>query len=581
MSPDRPLPLPAKVPPEPGRLSGPSDALAHVGPAAQRPFLASSRCAAIRGSESGGIASIEVHGAPVLADLTSGAGACANVVLGPRSVRRELVGRGGSVLETATVADRQPGVVAQWVASGGGGLAVDVTWTVPGRASAHRSSGSMLRVRPEMGSDRLYHLDPAPGTWDMETRPDGLRVRVRVRADHGRVTLVLGTVPPRVDGSDLLRALLGTEALNNRADAFSRNMRADRFAIRTGVVELDDALAWAVARTAGAGSMPPDGPSSPALETYWLVSGALAAGDLGTARALVDRTPESGADVLALGRWVLWTADSTPLIRHRDAALAVLGRNRDGIVERAARSALRRALEAAGTPVGSTELDHTAAFKLPTVDAPSPGSGHQDERLLTAILLGGPFPSGASVMATEGTNRALHSWALFSAGHPETGYGLLREHLAQGLRTGAGLWPDGPEAGRFHDPVSAALVPAIVLCGLLGVRSEAPWGRVHIAPRLPSSWTRFEASGIRVADARVSLRYEKSGNRWSFQIEQVEGRVPLTLVFEPSVVGPVTEVRVDDVVADIGVEHGKGGSRARVQLALDATREVVLLGPSS
>jgi hypothetical protein len=417
----------------------------------------------------------------------------------------------------------------------------------------------------------------------MATRPDGLEVRVRVRADEGRVTLAVAQVAPDQDGTDVLRALAGTEALATRAASFSRVVRADRLAIRTGVGELDDALAWAVARTAAASRSGGvlHGPSRPEeLEPFWIVCGALAAGDRETARALVDRAPERIGDVLALARWVLWTADPGPLTRHRDAALTVLEENQDDTAYRAARSTIRRALEAAGEALDGTGLEGAAPIELPILAGPS-GPGPRDGPLLAAILLGGPFPVRPDVMTATGADRALCAWGLLSAGHPDVGYTLLREHLAEGLRTAAGLWPTGAESATFHDPVSATLVPAIVLCGLLGARSEAPWGRLSLAPRLPGSWTRFDVSGIHVGDARVSLRYEKRGSRRSFVLEQTEGRVPIGIVFQPSVAGLVTDVHVDGTVADVEVEYGRGRSSTRLQLPLDTEREVTLVGPGS
>jgi len=542
------------------------------------PFLAASRWASVRGTELGGVTAVAVAGIDVLQALKTGAGTCANVLLGPRSLRRELFGAGGTVLETVLVSDRHPGVVAQWRASAGSGLALDVMWTVPGAAAAHRSARSILRVRPESGPDRLFALHPPPDTWEMESGARGLTVRVRVRAEEGAVTLLAGAVPAHDEGSDLLRSLAATEPLLVRAEAFAETVRTRCLAVTTGVPELDDGLAWAVARTAAAAD--PRGrllgdPESTGLTVLWTVVGALAAGERAVARDIVRESPTDIERVLALGWWVLWTGDARPLERHRSRALEILSPAPDDVIHRVARRVTLQALEALGDRSAATHLRGQPAVRLPTLTGSAKSDGGR-EAILSAVF--GDVGPGIhrARSGPRGPERALCAWAHFACGHATEGYELLREHLTDGMRAGTGLWPSGDDSGSHYDPIAAALAPAVVLNGLFGARSEAPWGRLRLAPQLPPTWTRASLTGVYVGDARISLHYTSNETTRTFVLEQSEGRVPVDLVFEPSVDGVVSSVLVDDGPTDIVPETKGGRSRVRLQMPLDGERKVVL-----
>jgi hypothetical protein len=308
------------------------------------------------------------------------------------------------------------------------------------------------------------------------------------------------------------------------------------------------------------------------------VIGALAAGDREIARDFVERSPVDVADVLALGWWVLWTGDLVPMERHRSRALEILSADGGDVVHRAARRTTRLALEAMGERDTADRLGDRRAVRLPTLVA-SGGSGSDREAVLAAVLgEASPTVRGAG-SGPRGPERALRAWARFAGGRPEEGYALLREHLADGLRRGAGLWPTDEDEGHPHDPVSAALVPAVILNGLFGARSEAAWGRLRLAPQIPATWTRVGLTGIHVGDARVSVHYTSHGTTRAFALEQTEGRVPVDLVFEPSVDGPVARVLVDGDPTDVIPETTRGRSRVRLQMPLDGERRVELLGP--
>ena len=196
---------------------------------------------------------------------------------------------------------------------------------------------------------------------------------------------------------------------------------------------------------------------------------------------------------------------------------------------------------------------------------------------LAGPLEGTPYVAPAAPAAT-GAERALRAWALCRAGDPEAGYLLLREHLAAGLASGAGMWPERVDGGGCADhTASAALGPAAVLFGLLGARADAAAGRLHLAPRLPAAWNAFEASGIRVADARVGLRYRRAGREHAFTVEQRSGRMPLMLILEPEIAGEVAGVRVDGEPAELDCFRRSGRTGVRVQLPLERERTLTLV----
>jgi hypothetical protein len=188
-------------------------------------------------------------------------------------------------------------------------------------------------------------------------------------------------------------------------------------------------------------------------------------------------------------------------------------------------------------------------------------------------------PAGATLAG------ALGAWAHLAAGDAERGYALFREHLALGFRHGTGVWPErlpaeagSPPAGCLDHAAAAAMVPAILLFGLLGARGDAPVGRLRLAPRFPASWPSFRVAGIRLGDGEVELDYERDRDRHTFRARQPRGRVPFMLVLEPEVPARrLAKVEIDGKEAVL--DHFQRGGRvgARVQLPLDRERNVTLV----
>jgi hypothetical protein len=99
-----------------------------------------------------------------------------------------------------------------------------------------------------------------------------------------------------------------------------------------------------------------------------------------------------------------------------------------------------------------------------------------------------------------------------------------------------------------------------------------------VAPTVPSHLSAFRARGIRVGDADVELDYRREGRHHELRLEPIRGRVPITVVLEPSLsaASPVA-VRVDGRPAELDASASGSRTRFRVQLVLDSPRTVEMV----
>lgn len=129
------------------------------------------------------------------------------------------------------------------------------------------------------------------------------------------------------------------------------------------------------------------------------------------------------------------------------------------------------------------------------------------------------------------------------------------------------------------DPVRLARALCTLVAGTLGAQPDAPFGRLRLAPYLPSSWSALEVRNLRMGDVRVTLAYQREGHLHTFTLRQTAGAVPANLVFEPLVAeGDLISSAVDGEPADLEVVRTRGRVGVRLQLPLDAERKVALEG---
>ena len=596
---DPSVPIPGRALPV-TTLAGPRGGLVYAGPARTRPFLLAAPGGSAHGTESRVIEAVAHQGRVLLASLSVSGFVPANVVLAPAQGRRELVGSLGTLIETLFVSGE--GVIVQWTRPAALGGEIEIVFNVPG-GDPH-AEGSFLRTE-EAGAARLIQIAPAP-SWRIGAANRGGMQRVKATVPLRDRGVVLAAA----SGSDwpsacqaLLRLSRAGEA---RAEAALSECRTSRLAVQTGLREFDHGVAWAIARLEAADShvahtavATQPFPADPEARRAWTALGALAAGTPGPP-GVDPRTPLGALAQVRYGGWrgapvsmldLPQLADrtgdrvrnSTLRCARRGALLAAA----DTIEpwERACSQELRaRATALADTgpasrPAAGPSADSAPGKRLPTLDAER-GTSHGSKDVATATLAAAldlPDRPPYWALADEprpGLMRALTALACLNDGIVERGFALLRSHLADGFTEGAGLWPDHE---RVHDPASAALVPLVLLEGLLGARADAHCGRLRLAPRFPKHWLRFKVRGIQIGDATVAMIYERVGGQQRFRFVQRSGRVPLILLFEP-LLTVQSDVRayVDGRPAQLELRPSRSPERAqlRVQLSLHRQREV-------
>ncbi len=107
---------------------------------------------------------------------------------------------------------------------------------------------------------------------------------------------------------------------------------------------------------------------------------------------------------------------------------------------------------------------------------------------------------------------------------------------------------------------------------MLGVAPDAARGRLRLRPHWPDWLERVKVHNLRLADALVTLEFDRTGNETRYVVEQVAGAMPVRLIFEPRFAHLVSAVEIDGVSADLQLQPMGGGVVAPVQLMLDHAR---------
>lgn len=581
-------------------LASPIGSLVYAGPARARPFLLAAPGGSAQGTESHTVAVVEHRGRLLLAGLSVTGFVSVSLVLAPAHGRRELVGVPGTLVETLLVSGE--GFIAQWTQPTPRLGEIEIVLGVPGGDC--RADGSFL-VTEEAGAARLIQITPAP-SWRVDAGNGNgiLQVSATVRLHNQDILLGAASGPDPDSAFQSLRRL--SRAAQTRADHALSELRTSRLAIRTDGCEFDHGLEWAIARLEAAAGQSANAvaddnpfPVDPQSRRAWTALGALAAGTPGSP----DVDPRTPLGALAQARYGGWrdtplrigdlpqladrTADriGDPALRFVRRAAMLAAANTIEPWERTRADELRaRAASLVGTgaaprPSAGASVKSPSRGKLPTLGAKR-DEAQRSEDIVAATLAAALDLPGRPPYRTPadeprpGLMRALTALACLNDGMVERGFALLESHLADGFGGGAGLWPD---QDRVHDPASAALVPLVLLEGLLGARADAHYGRLRLAPRFPEHWLRFTVRGIQIADATVAMTYERAGKDRRFRFDQSSGSIPVTLVFEPLLpVQSDARAYVDGQPAQLDLGRPGNSERAqlRVQLPLDGQREV-------
>ncbi|HXE91674.1 MAG TPA: hypothetical protein VNK82_12015 [Terriglobales bacterium] len=141
-------------------------------------------------------------------------------------------------------------------------------------------------------------------------------------------------------------------------------------------------------------------------------------------------------------------------------------------------------------------------------------------------------------------------WPLFTGWASVGEYRYHRSHPAlANLAANALLALDGAAghatevlSGSFYEPLStstpqqiwsAAMILNPLLRGLLGLEADALNSRLRFAPHVPATWEGFEVRNIKVGEARLDFRYQRSEDTITLDLSRT-GTSPLELEFAPA-----------------------------------------------
>jgi hypothetical protein len=571
------------LPPSPRQvhvLDAPEDTLAIPGPATARPFLVEAGPVRIWGAERRGVERVQVDGLEVLADLATTAGGAANLVATPGGVRRELLGPHGSVQETVLAAAAPPSGVVQWrpLVEDGQPPVFGLSFRVLPLGSGGRykvGEQALVVAHDDRTAHSVITIWPPPESWQVEADPHGgLRVDASVTADPA-VTLAVGlTERP----ASVVHAMEQIALLHRRAQGTER----DGVRTETGVAELDDALPWLAWRL-GHGAA---GPVAAALDLCWWGLGALAVGEPGAARRALTALEARGAHDEA----ALLAARISLVSGDPEAARQRVSFRPSGPLGAAAASSLADALRYAAS---DSEVEALRAAAQTSAQTAPPGRATGNSPGLKLPMAGGSAGPGRPALpdwlvAVLGATvqpwpEAEPSTALVEAArvvgplstHEPDAYGRWRRALADGM--------DGGPAGRGswdlqeHCPAVAGALACGLLHGILAWEPDAPVGRLGLGPRLPAHLAAFRVTGLHMGDVRMTLGYEKDGRRHRFTLEPTSGRVPASVVFQPTVApGGITEARLDGAPVSLDFQSTRDGGTTKVQIPLDGPRVLEL-----
>lgn len=475
-------------------------------------------------------------------EVRSDAGVVANLVVYPGLARREQVGPAGSVSAWALCPPTLPMAVFQW--SGAGPASVGVIWPDATVVIDHSGVRFVDNDNRPLGAAWILSGGTARAS------EDGARLDLHPNRSLRSIVLVSG------DEAIQARCLAALPHMRGHMLAASRARDEDRLRVASGVDEIDSGVRWLSART-GARAVNAE-PSSPEILALGLAT--LARGAWEDTRTLLQALPSDSSERAFLSaRYTMSTGEIGPA---RECALSLLQGDYilDGTLGAEALTGLADALRFGATPGEISELrtmsralrsasPSPSGRRLPTIGAPQPESG------LTTLVQGKPRTGLAGRFRSD----------------PDAAWVEWRQRLGEGLEAdgvGLGLWSD--DGGR-----EAELVLAL-MHGWLGFSADAPSGRFHLRPVIPSHWTHFALHGIPFGDAAVTLDYEVRGGAHRFTLSAERGGVPSSLIFEPNVRGEAARVFVDGAEADLEKEYAASRSLVRLELPLDATRLVVI-----
>lgn len=563
------------VPPVPA-----PEALVHAMRADAREWSMSARRARVRLTGLSGVRGIEGDGAPLSGAVEVVGATGANLLLGPRTTRREVVIPGGALHETVVVPDALPGVVLQWstpAPSGPRELPLRIELPAgPQEGHLHRGAGTLWVGRPTAGV--LLH---APGC---DVEPEMVRdgedwvVRWDLPLRDGPATLLVMAAPEGTRWASPT-ALSGATAHYRRGEIMARGEGEPGVELDTGVDALDQGILWTRAwlrdrlltpagadprihdsgSLVGIGEGLPEEAGGPEDAAAWMARAASATGDWEAARGALAVLQWNTAwqrlhSSLALARYTAWTGDGRPLE-------AAAGPVRASFSEPAGLEGMPEAVAVAVWETVQAAAEAVEVAELSGLPRPAPRPTNPSRAL--PVLGSGPPP------ATVPTPSSEHPW-LARLGFVQVADSVVRARTRLGEVTA--------------DPVSlgdgrGATAALELVEGMLGAIPDATFSRLALSPLLPPSWTAFRVRGLRTGEGILQVDYLREADRAVWTLVPREGSVPLTAIFRPWLPwSRVESVRVDDQEAALDVDVSGGWSRLQVQIPVDGEHTVEVIG---
>ena len=558
----------------------------------------------VAGAQRSASLTLEVDGRVVVGALDPGLGAAVNVIACPGLVRRELAGTAGIRLETILAAPTLPLIVLQWGAPDSGGP-TEVSFEVPGAPAEVEVDAAGSTVQAALAAEHVVAVGfvrPAGASdglrFDLAATPSG---GTRVRAS-GFTGEPLTCVVASGTHAEVRAACAASAHLDGHARRAAASPVPDGLRVETGVAEIDDGLAWAIARVHAAVNRIPDtnlGPEHRLLaglaasaandidgmarllergRSPWdTIHGLLAAGNAlttgrsgpaaRTARAWNERDAAAPEDPLGVSRLAhLRLADA---LRHGapDALVAAL-RQRATPPERATATALPMA--------GASSAEVARGTSLPMAGQPAPAAAAWGP-WLNSVLAGNP--EGRVPASSHTDVESIRSACRAFRTDPDDAWASWRRVLASGITDGRlASWGAQRDVTAENSADGADVLAAeLVLTfahGLLGYAPDAPVGRIRLAPRLPVHVTSFTVTGLGLGDASLTLSYERIGAVHRFTIDPSFAAVPPLAVFEPEIPGTARSVRVDDAPAELDPRASENRTIVPVQIPIDGPRTI-------
>jgi len=578
------LPDSVRLPSAPIPEIPPPEALVHAVRATRRVWEMGGRRARVRLGGIQGVELLEGDGATLLEAVEVVGGVGANVLLGPRTTRREVIIPGGSVQETVLIPDALPGALLQWSPAGPKcPRAVPLRMRLPGASiggAAHRGPGTLWVALD--GTGLLLHLPGCEARAELVEEAGHWAIRWDLPMGAQPTTLLVMAAPEGARWASP-KALSGAAAHHRRGEIVALGGGEPGAELETGVEELDQGLLWSRAWLrdhlltppgaaprihppgaltlvgGGIGSDDVEGVGAAADAPAWLARAATVSGDWEAARgalaALSWQTPwQRLHSALALARYAAWTADGRPL----KAAAEVV---RSAFSEP---EGLRDIPEAVAVSVWETVQAAAEAVEVASLSGlprPTPPPRNLSREL--PVLGSGAPPAEVPTPASE------HPWL------PRLGFGPAPAAVVRARRALGEVAADPTILGE-----GAGIAAVLELVeGMMGAVPDATFSRLALSPLLPPTWTAFRLRGIRTGEGILQLDYERDEDRALWTLVPREGSVPLTAIFKPWLPwSRIVSVRIDEQEAALDVEEVGGWSRLQVQIPVDGEHTVEVVG---